>query len=283
MNSPEELLRRDAPRLMQTLNLDVATARLEVRVLLGHVLSVDRTWLIAHELDPLQSEAIASYEELLGRRLAGEPIAYILGEKEFYGRTFRVTPDVLIPRPETELLVELALKRCSTIDKPRILDLGTGSGCIAITLALECPSSQVTALEESRAALEIARQNASKSGVDIEFVRSRWFEALDDRQFDIIVTNPPYVAPGDPHLLQGDVGHEPVGALVAGNKGLADIQEIVIQSRQHLRPGGALLLEHGYDQAEAVRELLIKNGYAQPETWRDLAGIERATGAKMSE
>lgn len=268
---------------MQTLNLDVATARLEVRVLLGHVLSVDRTWLIAHELDPLQSEAIASYEELLGRRLAGEPIAYILGEKEFYGRTFRVTPDVLIPRPETELLVELALKRCSTIDKPRILDLGTGSGCIAITLALECPSSQVTALEESRAALEIARQNASKSGVDIEFVRSRWFEALDDRQFDIIVTNPPYVAPGDPHLLQGDVGHEPVGALVAGNKGLADIQEIVIQSRQHLRPGGALLLEHGYDQAEAVRELLIKNGYAQPETWRDLAGIERATGAKMSE
>ncbi len=268
---------------MQTLSLNVATARLEVRVLLGHVLGVDRTWLIAHERDPLQPEATASYEELLGRRLAGEPIAYILGEKEFYGRMFKVTPDVLIPRPETELLVELALKRCSAIDKPRILDLGTGSGCIAITLALEYPSAQVTAVEESRAALEIAWQNASKSGVDIEFVRSRWFEALGDRQFDTIVTNPPYVAPGDPHLLQGDVRHEPVGALVAESKGLADIKEIVAQSRQHLRPGGVLLLEHGYDQAEAVRELLIKTGYAQPETWRDLAGIERATGAKMSE
>lgn len=283
MSFPAELLLRDAPGLMQTLSLDVAAARLEVRVLLGHVLGVDRTWLIAHERDPLQPEAIARYEELLGRRLEGEPIAYILGEKEFYGRMFKVTPDVLIPRPETELLVELAMTPCRARASSKILDLGTGSGCIAITLALECPSAQVTAVEESSPALEIARQNAAKSGVDIEFVRSRWFESLGDRQFDIIVANPPYVAPGDPHLLQGDVGHEPVGALVAGNKGLADIQEIVAQSRQHLRPGGALLLEHGYDQAGVVRELLIKTGYAQPETWRDLAGIERATGAKMSE
>lgn len=283
MNSPEELLRRDVPGLMQTLTLEVAAARLEVRVLLGHVLGVDRTWLIAHERDPLQPEAIARYEELLGRRLAGEPIAYILGEKEFYGRMFKVTSDVLIPRPETELLVELAVARCRATASSKILDLGTGSGCIAITLALECPAAQITAVEESRAALEIARQNAAISGVDIEFVQSRWFESLGDRQFDIIVTNPPYIAPGDPHLLQGDVRHEPAGALVAKNKGLADIEEIVAQSKQHLRPGGAILLEHGYDQAEAVRELLVKTGFAEPETWRDLAGMERATGAKMSE
>lgn len=265
------------------LALDATAARLEIRILLGHVLGVDRTWLIAHERDSLQAESIARYEELLGRRLAGEPIAYILGEKEFYGRAFSVTPDVLIPRPETELLVELALNRCRAMASPKILDLGTGSGCIAIALALECPAAQVTAVEESVAALEIARRNATKNGVDIEFVQSRWFSALGDRQFDIIVANPPYIAPGDPHLLQGDVQYEPAGALVSADMGLADIREIVVQTQSHLRSKGLLLLEHGYNQAEAVRNLLIKVGFSEPVTRRDLAGIDRVTGAKMSE
>lgn len=268
---------------MRTLALDATAARLEIRILLGHVLGVDRAWLIAHERDSLQAESIARYEELLGRRLAGEPIAYILGEKEFYGRAFSVTPDVLIPRPETELLVELALNRCRAMASPKILDLGTGSGCIAIALALECPAAQVTAVEESVAALEIARRNATKNGVDIEFVQSHWFEALGDRQFDIIVANPPYIAPGDPHLLQGDVRHEPAGALISENRGLSDIREIVFQSKPHLQSEGVILLEHGYNQAEAVKDLLVKAGYADPETWCDLAGTERLTGAKMSE
>ncbi len=283
MNSPQELLQRDAPELMRTLALDATAARLEIRILLGQVLSVDRTWLIAHERDSLQAEPIARYEELLGRRLAGEPIAYVLGEKEFYGRTFNVTPDVLIPRPETELLVDLALSQCRVMESPKILDLGTGSGCIAITLVLECPAAQVTAVEESDSALEIARRNAAKNGVHVEFVQSRWFSALGDRQFDIIVANPPYIAPGDPHLLEGDVRHEPAGALVSEDMGLADIREIVVQAKSHLRSKGLHLLEHGYNQAEAVRDLLIKVGFSEPVTRRDLAGIDRVTGAKMSE
>lgn len=268
---------------MQALALDMATARLEIRILLGHALGVDRTWLIAHERDPLPPKAVARYEALLSRRLGGEPVAYILGEKEFFGRIFKVTPDVLIPRPETELLVELALKRCRLIKTPGILDLGTGSGCIAITLALECPAAHVSAVESSGAALDIARKNAARNQADVEFIRNRWFESLDDRQFDIIVANPPYIAPGDPHLLQGDVRHEPASALVAEDEGLADIREIAVRAKAHLCRGGVLLLEHGYDQAEAVRALLIEAGYAGPETWRDLAGIERVSGAKMSE
>ena len=263
--------------------LDAMAARLEIRILLGHALGVDRTWLIAHERDHLQPEAVARYEELLGRRLAGEPIAYILGEKEFYGRIFTVTPDVLIPRPETELLVDLALARCGNMTSPKILDLGTGSGCIAITLALECPAAQVTAVEESGAALEIARRNAAKNGVDIEFIQSHWFEALGVRQFDIIVSNPPYIAPGDPHLLQGDIRHEPTHALVSDNSGINDIQTIVTQAISHFRPNGLLLLEHGYNQAGHVRHLLQTAGFAKPESWSDLAGIERVTGAKLSE
>lgn len=268
---------------MQNLALDMTSARLEARVLLGHALVVDRTWLIAHEREPLPPQTIARYEELLRRRLGGEPIAYILGEKEFYGRIFKVSPDVLIPRPETELLVELALTRCRAMAAPRILDLGTGSGCIAITLVLECPAASVTAVETSKAALELARENAARNQANVEFIQSPWFDALGDRQFDIIVANPPYIAPGDPHLQQGDVRHEPVSALVAEDAGLAEIQKIMVQAKGHLWPGGILLLEHGYEQAGQVRSLLSTAGYAKPESWQDLAGIERVTGAEMSE
>jgi release factor glutamine methyltransferase len=283
LSTAGELLRRDAPRLIQALSLDANTARLEVRILLGHTLTVGRSWLIAHEHEHVPPQAIARYEALLSRRLAGEPIAYILGQKEFYGRMLRVTPEVLIPRPETELLVELALTRCRAMSSPQILDLGTGSGCIAITLALECLSAQVTAVEASSAAMEVARHNAVANQVNVEIIQSHWFEALGDRQFDIIVANPPYVAPGDSHLQQGDVRHEPVSALVADDAGLADIQEIVVQAKLHLRRGGELLMEHGYNQAVAVRALLKKAGYAKPESWFDMAGIERVTGAEMSE
>ena len=283
MSSPLELLLRDAPGLMRTLGLDKAVARLEIRILLGRALGVDRTWLIAHEHDSLMPKAVAYYEELLGRRLAGEPVAYILGEKEFYGRAFRVTPDVLIPRPETELLVDLALTRCRALASPKVLDLGTGSGCIAITLALECPSARVAAVEESRAALAVASQNAEKNCVDVEFLQSHWFEALRGRRFDIIVANPPYIALDDPHLLQGDVRHEPMGALVSENEGLADIRAIILQSKDHLFPGGTLLLEHGYDQATQVRSILSTAGYSVVRSWHDMAGTERVTGAIMSE
>jgi release factor glutamine methyltransferase len=283
MSTSAELLRRDAARLMQALSLDASTARLEVRVLLGRVLGASRSWLIAHESDPVPAPSIARYEEMIDRRLAGEPVAYILGEREFYARIFKVTPDVLIPRPETELLVELALERCQSFATPRVLDLGTGSGCIAITLALECPSAEVSAMEASAAALEVARHNAVLNRAKVEFIQGHWFEGLEDRQFDIIVANPPYVAAEDPHLLQGDVRHEPVTALVAEDAGLADIREIVLQARAHLRPEGVLWLEHGYNQATDVRSCLTEAGFARVQSWHDLAGMERVSGGRLSE
>lgn len=268
---------------MQSLSLDSQAARLEIRILLGRALGVDRAWLIAHEYDPLMPEAVARYEELLDRRLAGEPIAYILGQKEFYGRAFRVTPDVLIPRPETELLVDLALARCRGLASPRILDLGTGSGCIAITLALECPSARVAAVEKSPSALAIARQNADRHQADISFFQGDWFEPLAGQRFDIIVANPPYIAPGDPHLLQGDVRYEPQSALVAENRGMSALQTIAIQARAHLHPNGWLLLEHGYNQAEDMKAVLTAAGYPRPGFWWDGAGITRVSGGGLSE
>lgn len=268
---------------MQLLSLDSQTARLEIRILLGHALGVDRTWLIAHEHDFLMPEAVARYESLLDRRLAGEPIAYILGEKEFHGRTFRVTPDVLIPRPETELLVELALAQCRTVASPRILDLGTGSGCIAITLALECPSASVSAVEHSPSALVIARQNADRHQADIRFFQGDWFEPVAGQRFDIIVANPPYIAPDDPHLLQGDVRYEPLSALVAENRGMSALQTIAIQAKAHLHPNGWLFLEHGYNQSEDMKAVLMAAGYPCPRYWLDGAGITRVSGARLSE
>lgn len=283
MSTAAQLLARDVPALARALDLTTAEARLEARLLLGRALRKSRAWLIAHDDDPLPAPAVAGYEAWLARRLAGEPMAYVLGEKEFFGRTFAVSPAVLIPRPETELLVELALSHARALAAPEILDLGTGSGCLAITLALECPAAKVTAVEASIAALAVARQNAALHQADVAFVQARWFDGLAGRRFDIIVANPPYVPAGDPHLHQGDVRHEPASALVAGDEGLADIAAIISGARTQLRPGGVLLLEHGYNQAERVRSGLAEMGYVEVASFRDLAGIERVSGAKVSE
>lgn len=283
MNTVGQILQRDAPRLADALTLTAAEARIEAQLLLGRALEVSRAWLIAHADDPLPAPAVARYRGWLERRLAGEPVAYILGEKEFFGRVFTVSPAVLIPRPETELLVELAQARCASYAAPRVLDLGTGSGCIAITLALECPRAEVTAVDVSPAALAVARENAARHGASVGFFEGHWFDALGARQFDLVVANPPYVAPGDPHLERGDVRHEPPSALVAKEAGMADIRHIVRQAAARLAPGGALLLEHGYDQATAVRQMLAAAGFAEVASWRDLAGIERVSVGVMSE
>lgn len=277
MNTLRQCLAQSASRLALQLGLDAAAARLESRVLMEHALDVSRAWLIAHELDLLDNGQIERHEALLRRRLHGEPIAYITGVREFYGRNFCVTPDVLIPRPETELLVELALARADR-DVHRILDLGTGSGCIAISLALENPRAEVCAVEISAAALNVARQNAQLNGAQVECILGRWFAELGQRKFDTIVANPPYVAPDDVHLGQGDVRFEPAGALIADCEGLAELATIIRGARQHLAHGGCLLLEHGYDQAQRVRDLLGNAGFTQVQTWRDLAGLERVTG-----
>ena len=270
-------------RIAAALGLTRRDARLDARVLAAHVLGVDAAWLVAHDTDPLTDTHVTAFESLLLRRLDGVPIAYLVGTREFYGRPFHVTPDVLIPRPDTELLVERALACIPSDQAVDVLDLGTGSGCIAITLALERPLARVTAVYRSAAAQAIARRNADILNAHVEFLTSDWFAALAGRRFDLIAGNPPYIAAADPHLARGDVRFEPLTALAAGRDGLADLRQLTAAARNHLRPGGVLLLEHGYDQADAVRALLRESGISRPQSWPDLAGIPRVSGGELSE
>ena len=322
----QPILTQDTARLTAALALDPGGARIEVQRLLQHALKTSRAWLLAHPEYCLSDSEQTHYTVLLQRRLSGEPIAYMLGEREFFGLMFKVTHDVLIPRPETELLVELALERCgrvaasppgthrpppcggipsppaqplptsSTPQPPcqgenhgrsthvfRVLDLGTGSGAIALSIAHACPAAQVFACDASSLALDVARENAQRLGIiNTTFVQSDWFAALDAQRFDFIVSNPPYIAAGDPHLQFGDVRFEPASALASGDDGLRDIRRIISQARAHLEQDGWLLLEHGYDQAARVRELLQLNGFGEIFSACDLAGIERVSGGRIS-
>lgn len=270
-------------RIAAALGLEKREARLETRVLAAFAWNVSPAWLIAHDTDPLNATHTAPFEALLTRRLAGEPIAYLTGSREFYGRPFHVSPDVLIPRPDTELLVELALARIPLDTPAEVLDLGTGSGCIAVTLALERPLARVTAVDRSPAALTVAQRNAETLDAHVEFLTSDWFAVLTGRRFDLIVGNPPYIAAADPHLARGDVRFEPLTALAAGRDGLDDLRPLTATACAHLKPGGTLLLEHGYDQANAVCALLLDNGILHPRSWADLAGIARVSGGDLSE
>jgi release factor glutamine methyltransferase len=255
------------------------TAALEARLLLTHVLACSRTWLITHGDEPLPEAAGRAFGELIGRRLGGEPVAYLVGEREFFGLPFCVDREVLIPRPETELLVELALARIPADTPLRILDLGTGSGVVALTLAHLRPRAQVTAVDVSPGALAVARANACRLGLaGVRFVESDWFTALGSEEcFDVIVGNPPYLAQDDPHLGEGDLRFEPRHALVAGADGLAALRAIVAGLPGRLSPGGWLLLEHGWDQGAACRQLFVEAGLTEVGSERDLAGHERVT------
>lgn len=270
-------------RIAAALGLDKREARLEARVLATCAWGVPPAWLIAHDIDRMSAAQISAFDTLLTRRLAGEPVAYLTGTREFYGRPFLVSPDVLIPRPDTELLVDLALTRLPPNQVMDVLDLGTGSGCIAISLALERPLARITAVDRSIAALAIARRNAERLSARVEFLTSDWFDALAGRRFDLIVSNPPYIAAADPHLARGDVRFEPLSALAAGQDGLDDLRFLTRAACAHLKPGGTLLLEHGYDQADAVQALLRMNGIRHPKTWADLSGIQRVSGGGLSE
>ncbi len=278
--SIQQFLAEDAATLAGALGLDAASARLEAQYLLQHVLNKPRAWLLAHPEavpDPQQQQ---TYAALLARRLSGEPIAYILGVREFYGLSFKVTPATLIPRPETELLVELALQRLPPDLNCRVLDLGAGSGAIALAIAHERPQIEMVAVDASPAALEVARENAARLQIrNTRFVQSDWYQALGQARFRLIVSNPPYVAASDPHLAQGDLRFEPPSALASGKDGLDDIRAIAAGACAHLEPGGWLLLEHGYDQGAAAQEILRAAGLHQVFTAPDLAGIGRVTGA----
>jgi release factor glutamine methyltransferase len=251
---------------------------LENRILLCHVLGLSRVQLITQSERTLTAAEAAQLSALVRRRLDGEPIAYIVGKREFYGLDFMVSDAVLIPRPDTELLVELAIERLPP--QGRLLDMGTGSGAIAVAVAHTRRDAGVSALDVSEAALDVARANAAANGAAVRFLRSDWFAALGDERFDVIASNPPYIASEDVHLAQGDLRFEPVGALTDHADGLSALRTIIGGARPHLAAHGWLLLEHGYDQAAAVRELLAAQGYTEVQSWRDLSGIERVSGGR---
>lgn len=273
-----QALTQDQAQLIQTLDLDKPEARLEAQVLLCRALGVAKSYLIAHGDEALTPEQSAQYQPLIERRLKGEPIAYILGEREFYSLNFKVTPAVLIPRPDTELLVELALTHIPQDQPCQVLDLGTGSGAIAITIAKHRPQASVTAVDQSLDALAVARENADTLGTsNIVFAQSDWYSALAGKKFDVIVSNPPYIEANDVHLNQGDLRFEPISALASGDDGLDSLRQIVGQAHEYLLPQGWLLFEHGYNQGQKCRALLIEHGFEQVKTIRDLSGTERVT------
>ena len=297
-SSIQDILRNDSKQLEAALNIDSSSARIEVQCLLQAVLQVNRAWLLTHPEQSLDPAQYARYTTLLGRRLTGEPIAYLLEEREFYGLTFKVTPATLIPRPETELLVELALQRCGRVAAPppgthrpapcgcipqqgacRVLDLGTGSGAVALSIAHARPDAKVVAVDASQDALNVALHNTHTHRLaNVRLLLSDWFGAVQGESFDIIVSNPPYIAAGDVHLAQGDVRFEPRDALISGTDGLDDIRLICTQAKVHLRPKGWLIFEHGHDQAAQARALLQQSGFTEVFSARDLSGIERVSG-----
>ncbi|MBV6320609.1 peptide chain release factor N(5)-glutamine methyltransferase [Duganella violaceipulchra] len=252
---------------------------LDNRVLLCHALGLSRVSLITQSERALDAEQAARFAALVQRRAAGEPVAYIVGQREFFGLPFEVNGAVLIPRPDTELLVELTLDRLPP--QGRVLDMGTGSGAIAVALAHTRRDAAVTALDVSPEALAVARRNAAANNAHVNFLQSDWYAALQGQPpFDVIASNPPYIASGDRHLSEGDLRYEPFGALTDHADGLSALRIIVAGAAAHLKPQGWLLMEHGYDQAAAVRQLLTEQAYTEVQSWADLAGIERVTGAR---
>lgn len=251
----------------------------DAELLLLHCLGRDeRSWLIAHDHDELQADVIEVFSSMSAERLKGVPLAYLLGHREFWSLKLKVTRDVLIPRPETELLVEWALELASRYDLESMLDLGTGSGAIALAVKQDAPHLSVTASDVSESALRVARENAEDLGLPVEFVESSWFDALEQRRWALIASNPPYVAADDAHLKKGDLRFEPSTALTDGGDGLSSIQQIASNAPNHLEAGGWLLIEHGYDQASDVRSILELNGFSKVSLRNDLAGRPRVTG-----
>ncbi|MGC4059655.1 MAG: peptide chain release factor N(5)-glutamine methyltransferase [Aquabacterium sp.] len=255
--------------------------RVDALILLGAALRQSRSWLLAHDQDPLADADQARFAQWLQRRAGGEPVAYILGDKAFFGLSLAVSPDVLIPRPDTETLVEWALALLpdtTGTQAPRVLDLGTGSGAIALAIQHQRPGAQLTAVDASEAALRIAQANARRLNLSVRFVHGHWLAPVQGEQFDLIVSNPPYIADDDPHMAA--LGHEPRQALTAGPDGLDDLRQITAAAPAHLPPDGWLLLEHGHDQAVAVAQLLTAQGFINVSTRFDLGGQPRCTGGQ---
>jgi len=279
-----------APRTVRDLLLQaraLGVERLDAQLLACHGLGCSRSWLLAHDDAPLAPGDGQALQRLLERRASGEPLAYITGEREFHGLSLQVSPAVLVPRPDTETLVDWALellaRELASVNVPRVLDLGTGSGAVALAIRHGCPRAAVHASDRSAAALDAARRNGQRLGLAVQWHPGSWWDAVPGQHFDLVVSNPPYVAPGDPHLAA--LQHEPTQALVPQDDpgdGLADLHRIVAGARDHLSPGGWLLLEHGAVQGSAVRAGLARVGLADASTRLDLAGRPRVSGARLA-
>ena len=270
--TPEALLRQARARIEAN----------EASMLLAHVLGRTPAWLYAHGGDAIPGADVRRFHELVERRAAGEPVAYLTGRRGFWTLDLAVTPDTLIPRPETELLVELALERVADGLPVRTLDMGTGSGAIALALARERPGAEVTATDRSAAALEVARRNALDHDIgNVRFALGDWYQPVRGMRFGLIASNPPYIADGDGHLERGDLRFEPAGALASGGDGLDALRVIAAGAREHLQPGGWLLVEHGLEQGPAVRALFAEAGLEAVETARDLEDRERVTLGRL--
>jgi len=266
-----QALRRAALRLAEE-------GREDAEYLMARAVGQSRSWLFAHANDELPADALAQFENWIGRRESGEPVAYLLGTRGFWRLELAVTPDTLIPRPETERLVELALDRLPPNVSKTAADLGTGSGAIALALAHDRPMLQVLGTDLSAAALSVARSNAVANGLErVQFAQGAWFSALGGRHFDVIVSNPPYIEKRDPHLERGDLRFEPRSALASGADGLDDLRIIIAGAPAHLVPGGSLLVEHGWNQGERVARLFIAAGFSDIATVQDWEGRDRVT------
>ena len=277
MGSPAPVSIAESLQEARTLGVD----RLDAQLLLERTLARSRTWLLAHDDAPLDSPQLEALRACLARRAAGEPLAYILGEKEFHGLLLKVDANVLVPRPDTELLVDWALEllagELAAVARPRVVDLGTGSGAIALAVKHGHAAADVLATDVSEGALAVARANAQRLGLDVVFAGGAWWQAIGPQQFQLILSNPPYIAEGDAHVAA--LAHEPTLALTPGGDGLAALRLIVAGAAARLERGGWLLLEHGFDQADAVRALLEAHGFSEPQTRNDLAGHARCSGA----
>jgi len=278
MSNIHHVLHQSSQQLVHTIGLDHAEANLEANLLLQHVLHVNRAWVITHDRDVLNADQQAEFQLLLKRRLDGEPIAYIVGFREFYGLQLKVSPVTLIPRPDTETLVDAALEKIPLDKVSHILDLGTGTGAVALAIAKHRNNCEVTAVDQSSDALSVTLENAQSLKLNnLRLIESNWFSELQGEGFDLIVSNPPYIAQDDEHLKQGDLRFEPISALASGVDGLDDIRKIVQDAPDYLKTNGWLMLEHGFDQAESVATLLKARGFNQIAHAKDIAGRLRVT------
>ncbi|HHS99939.1 MAG TPA: peptide chain release factor N(5)-glutamine methyltransferase [Thiomicrospira sp.] len=276
MNNIETVLKSAQNQLIQAGLVD--SPQLDAELLLSNILQVNRTYLFTWPEKQLNPSELEQFQADLNKRLDGQPIAHIIGYREFWGLELKVTKDTLIPRPDTETLIECVLNLESlnqTSKNCSILDLGTGSGAIALALKSEKPHCSITAVDQSQPALDVAIQNAQRNQLNVEFLHSDWFSAVDNQIYDCIVSNPPYIEKNDPHLQQGDVRFEPLSALASGSDGLDDIRLIINQAWSHLQPQGWLIIEHGYNQAEAIQQLFEQSNYTKLQMHKDLGGNPR--------